>query len=352
MKTNMIKKVLAGLLASAMVFGLAACGGSDSKSAESTAAAGTTTESAEVTTNSDVSAALNLASSNTNGSYYQWVLPMTELISKYNPNITVYAVPTAGSSENLSYLEANEAQLGGIPSATTWAYLNGKYGYETAGSGMSTFISSYGDYYYLLTSANSDINSIADMEGCKFNITPTSSSVNAITKTFFEILGYDVTEFCQTSEMTHAEAISAIQEGSIDVMAIQVGLGNSTVMELAASNAGLKIIGMTDEEANKIQEEWPGYFVKTIPAGSYEGVDADVTTVGSYFLTLVRDDVPEDVVYNMIKTVCEHSDEFVASIALAGESTAENTLTATVNGEAIPLHAGVQKYFKEIGLLE
>ena len=86
-----------------------------------------------------------------------------------------------------------------------------------------------------------------------------------------------------------------------------------------------------------------------VPGGMYRGNPDDVTTfgVGATFVTSA--DVPEEVVYEVVKAVFENIDQFKglhpAFANLDPKQMANDGLSA-------PLHAGAEKYFREAGLIE
>ena len=88
------------------------------------------------------------------------------------------------------------------------------------------------------------------------------------------------------------------------------------------------------------------YRYATIPGGMYRGTPEDVQTfgVGATFVTSTN--VPEDVVYNIVKAVFENFDDFKklhpAFSVLKKEEMIKDGLSA-------PLHKGAIKYYKEAG---
>ena len=49
-----------------------------------------------------------------------------------------------------------------------------------------------------------------------------------------------------------------------------------------------------------------------IPAGTYDGCDEDITTFAQYTALCARADVPEETVYNLVKTMMENADALEA----------------------------------------
>ena len=84
-----------------------------------------------------------------------------------------------------------------------------------------------------------------------------------------------------------------------------------------------------------------------IPAGTYSGQDADVTTVAVKATYIVSNDMSEDLVYSLTKALFESKDAITAGHAKG----AELDTTYAVEGVSVPFHPGAQKYFEEIGVL-
>jgi uncharacterized protein len=71
-----------------------------------------------------------------------------------------------------------------------------------------------------------------------------------------------------------------------------------------------------------------------------------VTTIAQPNFLAVRDDVPEDVVYQITKTMYENL-AFLNSIHAA---TKAMSLDRATSGLPLPLHPGALKYYKEAGV--
>ena len=62
------------------------------------------------------------------------------------------------------------------------------------------------------------------------------------------------------------------------------------------------------EAVDKLMAEKPWYHTVVIPAGTYDGCDEDITTFAQYTALCARADVPEETVYNLVKTMMENAD--------------------------------------------
>ena len=87
-----------------------------------------------------------------------------------------------------------------------------------------------------------------------------------------------------------------------------------------------------------------------VPAGRYPGQSETLQTVGSWSYVLARPDLDEAVGYDLAAAL--HKAERIGNMfgGQLAESTAQNTLKALPRKDA--LHPGVERYFREIGLMK
>jgi TRAP transporter TAXI family solute receptor len=106
------------------------------------------------------------------------------------------------------------------------------------------------------------------------------------------------------------------------------------------------LMNFDKETLDAIIKAYPFFVPNIIPAGTYKGIDEDVSTPSVMALLITSDNVPDDVIYNFTKTLFENIADVQGSHAMAGNIKLE---TATV-GLSAPLHPGAAKYYKEAGI--
>lgn len=195
----------------------------------------------------------------------------------------------------------------------------------------------------------SEINSISDLEGKRVSFFLMGGTADITTGVIFEALG--ISNF-QPRYLDGTDGLSALQDGSIDAMVYTGGLGPSVLMEMAASRNGMKILPFTQDEVHAIEAASEGILRgRTIPEGYYNGDDGEVLTVGSSVPICVSNDLPDEVVYQIVKTLEEHHDELADTLKAASYSTAANTVIDW-GDSIIPIHPGAERYFRELGLMD
>ena len=100
------------------------------------------------------------------------------------------------------------------------------------------------------------------------------------------------------------------------------------------------------EFADKLIAECPFYTAYSIPAGTYKGQDADVTTVTVKATLIVSASAKDEDVYNLTKAIFENVDAIAAENGKGKELSVENA----TSGMSAPFHAGAAKYYAEKGV--
>ena len=113
-----------------------------------------------------------------------------------------------------------------------------------------------------------------------------------------------------------------------------------------ATTKDVNLVQLDKEHIEKLQSDYDFYTETVIPAGTYDGVDEDATTVSVRATLIASNDVSEDAVYELLKTMFDKKDDLVA-----GHAKFEFlNLDDAVKGISVPFHAGAKKYFEEQGV--
>ena len=112
--------------------------------------------------------------------------------------------------------------------------------------------------------------------------------------------------------------------------------------------ARLAAVDVTGPVIDKLIEENPFYRTASIPAGMYKGQDADNLTFGVGATFITSSDVPEEVVYVVVKAVFDNFEDFKKLHPAFANLKEEEMIK---DGLSAPLHDGAVKYYKERGWL-
>ncbi len=164
----------------------------------------------------------------------------------------------------------------------------------------------------------------------------------------FEVLGVtfeDIESWGGTVEMTGGDAIkSGLQDDLYDMTVDHIGAGQSNTTELCLTH-DMYDVQMADETMAALVEL--GFDYVTVPAGTWNGQDEEIYTVGSQQVVLVDSNMDDATAYNLTKAIVEHQDELAEAVAALSYFDPEVGGTIAVTGVA--LHPGAKAYFEENG---
>jgi TRAP transporter TAXI family solute receptor len=152
-------------------------------------------------------------------------------------------------------------------------------------------------------------------------------------------------EFIQSGQYA-----DALRDGQIDAGFIVAAYPVAAATQIAATK-GIRVLGITNEAADKLVKDHPYWHKATIPKGVYNGHETDAITLGNQTILIANKDVPNDVVYMLTKTLIEHPKE-VAGFHPAGIEWTNTKGYALRGLGVVPMHPGAEKYYKEIGLIK
>lgn len=111
------------------------------------------------------------------------------------------------------------------------------------------------------------------------------------------------------------------------------------------TNGNVQLLSLDRRRIARIQTASErNHFLKstTIPRGTYPGQDHDVLTIGDDILLVCRDDLPEELVYNLTRILFESRAELTRAHPAARAIDVDRGATAS-----IPLHPGAVRYYRE-----
>lgn len=287
-----------------------------------------------------------LATGGTSGTYYPFGGAIANIWNTKINNMNVTAQATGASAENLRLINKGEAEYAIVQNDVMDYAFNGTdlFAGEKL-ENLATIGTLYPEVVQIAVSKDSGINSVADFKGKRISVGAAGSGVEFNAKQIME--GYGLTfDDIKKNNLSFKESAEAIQNGTLDGCFITAGVPNSALQELAFS-AGLILIPVDGEAADKICAKYSYYTKTSIPGGTYKGTDTDTGALAIKATLAVNAKLDEATVYDMTKALFENLEELAVAHAKGKEVSAE----AAVTGVSVPFHPGAVKYFKEKGLM-
>lgn len=296
-----------------------------------------------------------LATASTGGTYYPVGVALATLSKvKVAPkhHFSLSAISSAGSGENVKMLNENEAQfaiLQGLYGAWAWT---GQGAYAKSGKQeklRSVSMLWQNVEHFIVRSEltkSGTISDLTNLEDKKFSIGKKNSGTENSGRQIMKGVSVDPDKF-NLAYMGYGGSASALQNGTIDGMNTPAGVPVGAVTQaFAALGNDIQILSFTDEQIKKANGEFDLWTKYEIPANTYPGVDKPITTIAQPNFLAVRDDISEEDVYQLTKTIYENL-PFLQGIHKATKAMA---IEKALSGLPLPLHPGAARYYKEVGI--
>lgn len=294
-----------------------------------------------------------MGTATTGGTYYPVGVALSTLIKvKLEPStgISVSAISSAGSGENLKLMDEGQAQFG---------ILQGLYG-AWAWKGTGPVPKAYKNLrsvsmlwqnveHFVVSSGLAESGTMSDMEnlyGETFSIGARNSGTEGSGRYILGALGIDLDKI-EMAYLGYGPSADALQNGNIDGMNIPAGVPASAVTRAYANVGGeITTLDVTDEQLKQINSEFELWSPYTIPAETYPNQAKPINTIAQPNILAVRADVPEEDVYQIVKTMYANL-PFLNNIHPATKAMA---LEKAIAGLPMPLHPGAARFYREKGL--
>ena len=196
---------------------------------------------------------------------------------------------------------------------------------------------------HLVVNADSKIDNIEDLRGKKVSPGAKGLSSDLEFQRLLNLYGMSYDDL-KVQFLSFDDAAQQFTDGHLDCLAFMVTPPPFAPIINVASQRNIKLLSIPEDKIAEL-DKFQGIDSYTIPANIYQGVDYPVKGITARGHIFVREDMPEDIVYNITKTIAENFDRYGDVISNMKYLTQEE-LAADVG---IPFHPGALKYYKEKG---
>ena len=342
-----MKKLLAILLVLCLVLVAAACGSKETAKTE------TKTETAAAETLKDKAAKFNrkdqfltVGTGPTSGIYYPIGGAFATALKDYGYQTSAEATNATG--QNIQNILNGDCEIAiAMQDAVMQAYTaSGAYEGKEAASDLRALMRLWPNYVQLVTTANTGIKSVNDLRGKRVGVGAANSGVEINARMI--LAAYGITYDDITPDyLAYGEAIDNMKNGQCDAVFVTSGLPNATVMELGVSY-DMVVVPIDGEGREKLVTEYPYYSKTVIPANTYNNKE-DVEGVFVYNIMLVRKDLSDEMVYDMLTGIFQN----IATIKASHNAANKNIdITFGVSDIQLPLHPGAEQFWKDNGYIK
>ena len=262
------------------------------------------------------------------------------------PGLSITQTPGAGIA-NIRGVDEGKAHIGLGNSNTTVDGLAGNAPYPSKVTKVCQLANLYPQYFQVVVLADAKVNSYADLKGKSLVTQPKGNTAEMLTEMILKANGLNYQSLSKTNfQAAYTDAVSLMKDGHVQVFTLGTTAPASAVMDLASAR-DVKLIGVDDKTFDAVKKANAGHNKLIIKAGTYPKQDKDVPVIGYSTHVVVACDLPENTVYQMVKSMASNVDSMAAVVkAIEGINPKDMALDI-----GVPFHKGAAKFYKEAGAL-
>jgi TRAP transporter TAXI family solute receptor len=275
------------------------------------------------------------------GTYYVYGEGLAKILTRAL-GLPVVRLTTEGPAQNIELLEAGDAKLGFVTTGIALQALNsiGTWAGKKPARSIRAIFPMYDTPFQFLVLKDLGPKSVSEMAGKRVGVGPRGGTSAAYFPDFFKTLNIPVSlVFGEWAELA-----KQIQQRELDVLAVGAGVPFPSFADLEARNE-VRYISFNQQQMAALRLAIPELTPSRIPAGSYPSLLRHYQTLGLYNFAVAHADLPDDLVYNVVRAIFESHDEMIEAHPAAAE-----TVPANLDRNSfIPLHPGAIRYYRQIG---
>ena len=194
----------------------------------------------------------------------------------------------------------------------------------------------YTNPIHLLATKTSGVRSITDLRGKRVFVGTGHNPAEYTVKMTLEGAGLSLSEI-RAMTMPTESVVSALRSGELDAAFVRTADPSPTTQAMM-DLPGVSFVPITQIET--IQAHHPFLHSTSIPAGIY-GSHPEIETVGVDMLLTCRDDLPEELVYWITRTLFESLPALADSLKAIRQIDLEH-----IQASPIPLHPGAARFYR------
>jgi uncharacterized protein len=267
------------------------------------------------------------------------------------PGLIANAQSSEGSIANVTAIEAGSVDSGLSQADVAYWALSGTATFkgQPKMEKLRVIASLFPEHLHVVARSDTQITKFADLKSRRIAIGLPASGAITGARIVLKAAGLDEKRNFKPLLLNIADGVAALKEGRADAMITVAGYPNPAIAELAAG-VGATLLPIAGPLGDKIRESNPFYLVGVIPAGTYKGKATDTPTLAVQALWLTSAAKPAALVYDITKALWHPNNRKLLD---GGHEKGQSIrLQTAIDGLPIPLHAGAERYYREVGLLK
>jgi len=295
---------------------------------------------------------ITMSTASTGGGFYPAGSNLAQLWNEKIPEIKANSQASKGSVQNVDLLRRKDVNMCWMQNNIARQSYHGTGRFEgKPNKDFRMVMVMFPSQYHILVTKDSGINRIVDIQGKRFIPGRPGSGNMSSWEAIFGAFGLGPKDY-KIDYAGQTEAVQAVQDGRVDG-AFLVGGAPLGPLSAALFTAGdrIRLLEMTEEERTTVNTKHPWIVRFTLTRKQYPTLpEKGIKTLGHSAFIMCRADMPEDIIYKIVKTTYENLDALRSVNKTFNNMTIDDLPGAL--GLKVPLHPGSIKYYKEVGALK
>lgn len=284
---------------------------------------------------------ITIATFEPGGIYHLLGEALAKIYQQKIPGLTVQVQTTGGSVFNVRAIQRGDADLAFTLSDVAYtAYRRGPGGRSDPHTRLRGIAVLFEGALQIITKADSDVRRISDLRGRRIGIGTPGSGSALVARIVLEASGLGEGDV-RAEEITTDQAIAGMQLGTIDAGFVVASYPYPPIAR-AALTTGLRLVPISQDVVARIRTSYFFFRSAAIPAQTYSHQLTDIETIGVDNLLVCRQDLDEQLVYDLTRVFVDALPELARAHVAAGTIDPDQAPATP-----IPLHPGAARYYRE-----
>ena len=293
-----------------------------------------------------------LTTGSTGGTFYPVGVALSTLVtSAESADFSITAISSAGSMENIKLLRDDQAQFALVLSIfAAWAW-DGIGPIKNPQPHIRSISAMWPNVEHFVISSDlvstGTLTDLNNVNGGRYVLGMRNSGAEHTGIYILESLKINYLEKFSLAYMGYGASAGALQDGNIVGMNVPAGAPVTAITQAYAQlGEEMTVLDFSEQQLDAVNQRFPLWSSYEMPPGTYPYQEKTIKTASSPNVLIVREDVSEEVVYNLTKLLWDN----LATLQEIHSATKEMVLQRALTGVTVPLHPGALRYYTEQGL--
>ncbi len=283
---------------------------------------------------------LSIATGGAGGVYQVYGGGLADLLSDELPDTPTTAETTSATVDNLLLVATGDSDIAFSLADSAIDAVEGNESFEEP-LPLRALSTLYPNITQVVVMADSDIETIEDMEGRNVSVGSPGSGTEVIALRLLEVAGVDPDADIGKRQLGVGESVQALRDGAIEAFFWSGGVPTGAVTDLATTDE-IRLLNLS-EYVDPMREQFgEAYTDSEVEDEEYSGV-AGTTTIAVPNLLIVHEDMPDDLAREITQKLYDGKDR-LSTIVPAAESLDPEEGREVV--EPVQLHPGAQQFYE------